>query len=256
MVEDIYLDRQGGTPSNTHLLGITHLQNIKGKHSLQDTWRKKKRTKIAFTYHNYNQTIHSRIDRIYATKNLKIQNTTIQPNPLSDHEIVSLTLEITKQKPKGRGIWKLNTSILKQKYFKEIFQKFWKNWQEQKIKYKSINQWWESGKIYFRMLAIEYCKEENYKTLQKQKNLTNQILIEKIKPAPNLGQLEIWQQQLEDIENYRIQGTIIRSKEKQIINQEKPNKYFHQQEKQKQFKKQINQLITDPTKLSKQISKY
>ena len=181
MVEDIYLDRQGGTPSNTHLLGITHLQNIKGKHSLQDTWRKKKHTKIAFTYHNYNQTIHSRIDRIYATKNLKIQNTTIQPNPLSDHEIVSLTLEITKQKPKGRGIWKLYTSILKQKYFKEIFQKFWKNWQEQKIKYKSINQWWESGKIYFRMLAIEYCKEQNYKTLQKQKNLTNQILIEKIK---------------------------------------------------------------------------
>ena len=77
------------------------------------------------------------------------------------------------------------------------------------------------------MLAIEYCKERNYKTLQKQKNLTNQILIEKIKPAPNLGQLEIWQQQLEDIGNYRIQGTIIRSKEKQIINQEKPNKYFY-----------------------------
>ena len=49
------------------------------------------------------------------------------------------------------------------------------------------------------MLAIEYCKEQNYKTLQKQ-NLTNQILTEKIKPAPNLGQLEIWQQQLEDIE--------------------------------------------------------
>ena len=73
------------------------------------------------------------------------------------------------------------------------------------------------------MLAIEYCKEQNYKTLQKQKNLTNQILIEKIKPAANLEQLEIWQQQLEEIENYRIQGTIIRSKEKHIINQEKTN---------------------------------
>ena len=98
------------------------------------------------------------------------------------------------------------------------------------------------------MLAIEYCKERNYKTLQKQKNLTNQILIEKIKPAPNLEQLEIWQQQLEDIENYRIQGTIIRSKEKQIINQEKPNKYFYQQEKQKQLKKQINQTTTNSNK--------
>ena len=70
------------------------------------------------------------------------------------------------------------------------------------------------------MLAIEYCKEQNYKTLQKQKKLTNQILIEKTKPTPNLEQLELWQQQLEDIENYKIPGTIIRSKEKEIKNQE------------------------------------
>ena len=31
MVEDIYLDKKGGTPSNSHLLGITHLQKIKEK---------------------------------------------------------------------------------------------------------------------------------------------------------------------------------------------------------------------------------
>ena len=73
MVEGIYLHRKGETPSNSHLLRITHLQNIKEKYSLQDTWRKKKHTKITFTYHNYNQTIHNRIDRIYETKNLKIQ---------------------------------------------------------------------------------------------------------------------------------------------------------------------------------------
>ena len=42
MVEDIYLHRKGETPSNFHLLGITHLQNIKEKYSLQDTWQKKK----------------------------------------------------------------------------------------------------------------------------------------------------------------------------------------------------------------------
>ena len=42
MVEYIYLHRKGETPSNSHLLDITHLQNIKEKYSLQDTWRKKK----------------------------------------------------------------------------------------------------------------------------------------------------------------------------------------------------------------------
>ena len=54
MVEDIYLDRQGGTPSNSHLLGLIHLQKIKQKYNLKDTWRKKKHTKRSFTYHNYN----------------------------------------------------------------------------------------------------------------------------------------------------------------------------------------------------------
>ena len=37
MVEDIYLDRQGGTPSNSHLLGLIRLQKIKQKYNLKDT---------------------------------------------------------------------------------------------------------------------------------------------------------------------------------------------------------------------------
>ena len=160
MVEDIYLDRQGGIPSNSHLLGLKHLQKITQKYNLKDTWRKKKHTKRSFTYHNYNYAIHNRTDHIYVTENLKIQQTNIITS-LSDHEIVSLTLQITKQKPKFNGFWKLNTSILKQKNFKEIFHNFWENWQKQKIKYKSINEWWEAGKLYFKVLSIEYSKEQN-----------------------------------------------------------------------------------------------
>ena len=47
------------------------------------------------------------------------------------------------------------------------------------------------------------------------------------------------------IRRYRqLQGMIIRSKQK-IINQEKPNKFFYQQKKQKHIKKQIKQLQKD-----------
>ena len=58
--------------------------------------------------------------------------------------------------------------------------------------------------------------------------LQNQILKEKIKISPNQKQINIWQQELEDIENYKTQGTVIRNKEKIVINQEKPNKFFYQ----------------------------
>ena len=79
-------------------------------------------------------------------------------------------------------------------------------------------------------------KQQSHKTTQKQKNLTNQIFTQKKTNQTILKQIQIWQQQPEDIENYKIQSTIIRSKEKFIINQEKPNKYFYQQEKQNNSK--------------------
>ena len=49
-----------------------------------------------------------------------------------------------------------------------------------------------------------------------------------------------WQNQINDIENYKTQGTIIRSKKMTIINvinEETPNKYSYLQEQQKQAKK-------------------
>ena len=124
----------------------------------------KKHTKRSFTYHCYNYTAHSRIDRIYVTKNLKILDTNIIANSLSDREMVSLTLQIKKQKLKGNGFWKLNTFILKEKNFKEIILKFWENWQKQKIQ---IHQWmvgiWENL-FQSTLRRILKTTKPNYKT--------------------------------------------------------------------------------------------
>ena len=52
--------------------------------------------------------------------------------------------------------------------------------------------------------------------------------------------IDNWQNQINDIENYKTQGTIIRSKKMTIvnvINEETPNKYSYLQEQQKQAKK-------------------
>ena len=42
MVEDLFLDRQGGNPSNTHKLDLDRLNKIKQINYLVDIWRKKK----------------------------------------------------------------------------------------------------------------------------------------------------------------------------------------------------------------------
>ena len=74
----------------------------------------------------------------------------------------------------------------------------------------------------------------------KQTELTWLIKNEKNKPNPNQHKINSAHQYLQDIDNYKTKGLIIRSKERIILEQEKPNKYFFDQEKQKQ--KTIKQL--------------
>ena len=72
---------------------------------------------------------------------------------------------------------------------------------------------------------------------KKQNTLTTQKLQEKTKPKPDIEKIEKYQQTLDEINNYKIQGTIIKSKEKHILEEEKSTKFFFLQEKQKQNKK-------------------
>ena len=60
MLEDILLDKLGGNTSNTHLIGLDILTEIKNKNNLVDIWRKINTAKRLFTYHNPDKTIHSR----------------------------------------------------------------------------------------------------------------------------------------------------------------------------------------------------
>ena len=118
MVEDFLLYCQGGNPNNTHMLGLEYLTKIKQTYNLTDIWRKENPSKRLFTYHNKNQSIHSRIDRIYLQQNQKIKNVSIIPNSLSDHDAITLTIKIKKTKTSGQGYWKLNTSVLNKNPFK------------------------------------------------------------------------------------------------------------------------------------------
>ena len=242
MIENLFLDRIGGNPNKTHTIGFETFKTVKNKLNLIDIWRKKNPFQKSFTYHNADNTIHSRLDRIYITKTIKTIKCQIIPNTISDHYSVSLHIQINKNEPKGPGIWKLNTSILTHKNFQNIFKQFWKDWQNEKTKYKTYSQWWEIGKLYTKTIIIEYCTKKNKEINNRYNKLIENINEEKLKPHPDYKKIEENQTELEDIDNYKIHGTIIRSKEKIILNEEKPTKYFFLQEKQKQNKKHIKLL--------------
>ena len=99
------------------------------------------------------------------------------------------------------------------------------------------------------MFAIKFSAIKNQNINKQHKNLTKNILQEKIKTNPDKNKIEKWQRSIENLENYKTQGTVIRSKGRFIVTDEKSTKYFYQQEKQKQAKKQIKQLQNGQNKL-------
>ena len=105
-----------------------------------DIWGKINPSKRLFTYHNSDKTIHTRLDKIYISRKIKIKTCKIQPTSLSDHDGVSVIFQINEENPRGSGIWKMNTSRLKQKKFKEIFQSFWEYWKKEKTEYRNQNE--------------------------------------------------------------------------------------------------------------------
>ena len=111
--------------------------------------------------------------------------------------------------------------------------------------YNNHNLWWDAGKLYLKTITIDYCTRRNKKINQKQQQLINDISHEKSKLNANIEKIKKYQQDLNDIENYKTEGTIIRSKEKTILNEDKPTRYFYLQEKQKQTKKNITSLLDE-----------
>ena len=59
----------------------------------------------------------------------------------------------------------------------------------------------------------------------------------KIKNNPDQNKINKAHQHLQDIEAYKINGTILRSKEKVIVEQQKTKNFFFDQEKQPKTKK-------------------
>ena len=45
MIENLHLDRQGGNPNNTHLMGLENLIEIKQNNNLVDIWQNKTQQK-------------------------------------------------------------------------------------------------------------------------------------------------------------------------------------------------------------------
>ena len=70
MVEDVNIDRRGGTLSASHRIGLTELDKLKDDHQLIDIWRTQNKYKREYTWKSKEGKIRSRLDRFLLEQNI------------------------------------------------------------------------------------------------------------------------------------------------------------------------------------------
>ena len=200
-----------------------------------------------------------------------VKDIKIIPSYRSDHSSVVLSLEINEFK-NGKGLWKFNTSLLKDKTYVEEVKKCINKVKEQYIipiynlefiKNNINNDLLEftiSDQLFLEMILMEIrgktISYSAYKKKQKQERENNLIKdIENLENSqdPDLELIETKKEELQNVRKEKLNGIIIRSRVKWAEEGEKPTKYFCSLESRNYVNKIIPKVVKeDGTSITKQ----
>lgn len=123
---------------------------------LIDAWEA---TTTSGRYTHYTANGASRIDRIYATKEIMERKTGIQTTAaaFTDHNAVIMRITIDTPPTRGRGYWRLNTALMREKSHIDTLQEQWEKWRTHKKHYPNSVMWWD--RYTKRMIKKLFIKE-------------------------------------------------------------------------------------------------
>ena len=73
---------------------------------------------------------------------------------------VSLKLFLPTSVHRGPGMWKLNTSHLKDLSFLLLVTKFWESWRNEKRSFHNLSAWWDAGKSRLKLLIRNFSRKK------------------------------------------------------------------------------------------------
>ncbi|CAH3171681.1 unnamed protein product, partial [Porites evermanni] len=201
-----------------------------------------------FTWFNGPHSVGCRLDRFYTLRawRSRIARHTCSPFAYSDHHLIKLQVTFRPTNPRGRGVWKLNTQLLKNESFCAAVNSFWPSWKFNKPAFTDPRVWWDAGKLQLKEIAIAHSVAEARERKRDKLNLEiefrNILARGTSDTADNHVRLAEIRDLLKAIEDRNVEGAIIRSREQWLEFGEKPTKYFYQLEKQRQTRNSINEL--------------
>jgi endonuclease/exonuclease/phosphatase family metal-dependent hydrolase len=193
----------------------------------------------------------SRIDRIYTTQQLTVRKTGIEtiPAAFSDHNAVTIRIATDKPPPtRGRGYWKMNTTLLQEKTFRNKLAEEWANWKTKMKYYQTTAMWWtrcvkQRIKILFTMEGAERQKERrNMESFYYA--AINEILRDGKIGQPKITKLKELKAKIIRLQSKEQQKRLLDIGEADRYHVEKPSIYHLMKTRQRQKKRNITS-ITD-----------
>ena len=259
LVQDQQLDTKNYLREN-NIRARNKVLQMKEIHDLHDPWRIQNPDEKQYTWLQRNPHKMSRLDFFLVSSDILAitDKSEIKPGYRSDHSIINLTLEISSQ-TKGKGFWKLNTSLLHDQEYATIIKTVIK---DNIIRYAKPNQnlenldisftisdqlFWETLKMEFRQATIPYAGKKKKNAQERETKLLNEIesLNIVMQDNENIETIERIKNLKDDLENIckdKIRGMIIRSKVQWLEEGEKPTNFFASLEKKNYTTKLISKL--------------
>ena len=208
-----------------------------------DTKRYTRREKTRFGFSQ------SRIDYFLASCQLEyvIVSTDILPSIKSDHSLLRLSVLLNKEQPRGKGLWKFNTSLLYDPVYVTLIKETIKRSIDDcsNLSDKTIS--WDFIKCRVRSETISYCINKSKATKKDLETLSKrleylEVLLSNDATHNSTDEYTRIKKEIEDKYYEIAQGHMVRSRVTHIEEFEKPTKYFLNLEKLSQEIKHIRSL--------------
>ena len=253
---------------NQHLFKLTKdklaFKKLKEENDFIDIFRENNSKQKLFTY--INKKGATRIDRIYINSSLKaeVENFQYYPTVNTDHIIMPLiSLKYVAKIRWGKGIYKLNNSLLNLNYVQNEIYNIWQIHKQSKLYFPNLIDWWEKGKLLLKECFLNLSIEVNKSNRDEIFNINSKISF-LLEGDLEQNKLEIasLKRKLEKLFNIKNEGARIRSRLKNIEN-EVPDKFFFVTEKEKgkrntlfKIKNEKNQILSEPNEILKETKNF
>ena len=243
---DPNLDKIGGTDAKRESVKYrAELKAFIEALALSDVLRNKLGNQTAYTWHSKHLKVYSRLDYFFISEHFlnRIQSCNKHTAILTDHDLVKLTLQCSLP-GKGRGYWKFNTSLLKDKtYIAQVKETVTATTTAfDHLQNKGLL--WDFIKMKIRGMTIKYCGQKKREREVYERNINKQLLELDLKPysEDNVEQISLLKSELETIIQMKTEGAIVRSQVQWAEEGERNTSFFLNLEKHNAENKIIQQL--------------